>query len=69
MMHLDPMNHVLECLNISNRTIINDIPFRVVRLKEMAQILEYDYRYNDARNTYRFKGQKKPKILTEKYVW
>ncbi len=67
--HLDPMNHVLECLNISNTTIINDIPFRVVRLKEMAQILEYDYRYNDARNTYRFKGQKKPKILTEKYVW
>lgn len=67
--HLEPMNHLLECLNISETTMINDIPFRVVRLKEMAQILEYDYRLNDARNTYCYKGQKPHKILTEKYDW
>lgn len=66
---LEPMNHLLECLNISDTTMINEIPFRVVRLKEMAQILEYDFRYNDARNTYQYKGQKQPKILTEKYDW
>ena len=66
---LNPMNHLLECLNISDTTIINDIPFRVVRLKEMAQILEYDYRFNDARNTYCYKGQKPHKVLTEKYDW
>lgn len=67
--YLEPMNHLLESLNISETTMINNIPFRVVRIKEMAQILEYDYRFNDARNTYRYKGQKSPKKLTEKYDW
>lgn len=64
-----PMNHILESLNISETAFINGIPFRGVRLREMALILEMDIKYNNCRNIYTYSGQKRRKVLTEKYIW
>lgn len=67
--HTEPLDYILEVMNICDTQIINGIPFRTVLSKEMYDLIVMDIKYNDCRNTYKYEKQKEPKEITEKYEW
>lgn len=51
---MEHLSQILEDLNVSRTKIINDIPFRVVLLKQTCEIVKIDIELNGSKNLYKF---------------
>lgn len=51
---MEHLSQILEDLNVSKTKIINDVPFRVVLLRQACEIVKMDIELNGSRNLYRF---------------
>ncbi len=54
-----PFSRLLEQLNISRTRVLNQVPFRTVLLRQLYTLEAMDIQFNDSRNLYCYKGQKK----------
>lgn len=59
--HTAPFDDILIKLGVCQTEVINGIPFHVIELKEVMELLRMDITYNDCRNIYSYKGQSLPK--------
>ncbi len=53
----EPFDKIMGQLGVCQTTIINGVPFHVMELREVMELLRMDIQYNDCRNIYRYKGQ------------
>ncbi len=58
----EPFNTLIEALGVCQTKIINAVPFRIIFLQDLMELLRMDIVYNDCRNLYVYKGQLKSDV-------
>lgn len=55
--HTEPFDEIIEKLGVCKTEIYNGVPFRVLYLKEIMELLRIDILYNQCGNIYKYYGQ------------